>query len=231
MQPAWRSSFARSNRPTIALCLTGAALMALGLALGKAPGASPLIFIGAGQVTLAVLLPRVTRFDVGPSGVGATLAEGDAEFRVVFEAEADRLQRFAYLMCGDNEQARALVEDALGKTRVQQRRLSGEERGSYALRTLLELVENAEERRWLRGPTPARPASRRRRAPPDEEDPAIVSALAELGLPARAVAVLCWHWDLNAEEIAAVVKRPTEEVRKDLSRAREQLRARRRELA
>ena len=206
------------------VCAVAAVLIALGMIGGNESRADTMMWFGLGLLPLGLLMPRLRNFEVGPGGVKATLAEGDEAFKVVFRAEADRLYRFAYFMCGDPDQARELVESALAKTRDQQRCLASEERGAYALRTLLELLETVEERRWLRGPVAVRAASRRRQKVPAAADARIVAALAELDIPARAAFLLRLDWMLTPEEAAHVLGKPPQVVREDIQRARDHVR-------
>jgi DNA-directed RNA polymerase specialized sigma24 family protein len=184
--------------------------------------ASVLILLGAGELAVGLLLPRLTELEVGPGGFKTKLASNDDEFRIVFNAEAPRLERFAKLMCGDAALARELVEEALARTREQQRHVARSGRGALALRTLTELLETAGERTWLRGsPRSSNPSSSGSEA--RDPDSAITNALKQLDFPVRAAFLLRVDWPLRTHEVAEVLDRPVDVVRDDITRARHQL--------
>lgn len=182
--------------------------------------ASALILLGGGELAIGALLPRLSELEIGPGGFRTKLTANDTAFQPVFSAEAPRLERFAKLMCADGELARQLVEEALTRTRERQRGIPRADRPAVALRMLVELLETAEERRWIQG------FGRKRRAPgpPSEGDADILGALAALEYPVRAALVLRVDWPLNVEEVAVIVGRPVDIVRSDIERARELLR-------
>jgi DNA-directed RNA polymerase specialized sigma24 family protein len=208
----------------LALCLLGAVMLAAGF-FYQGPKqdaiASILILLGAGELAIGLLLPRLNELEVGPGGFRTKLAAADNEFRVIFNAEAPRLERFAKLMCGEPSLARELVEEALARTEEQQRHLPRSERGAFALRTLIELLETADERIWLRGPPRARVASAT--TAPRGRETEITSALRELDFPVRAAFLLRVDWPLRTEEVAGVLDRDVDVVREYIARARAQL--------
>jgi DNA-directed RNA polymerase specialized sigma24 family protein len=200
----------------------GGGIFAAGLvAPGHLAGvATTLIVVGAGQMSVSIMLPRLAEFEIGPGGVKTKMATEASGPRRMFEAEADRLNRFAYLMCGDRGQARELVESALMRVRKQARRIPPDERGADTLRTLVELLDTAPERRWLSGMSGR---GVMRDAPAERED-AIVGALGRLDFPARAAFVLRVDWPLPLQEVSTLLGRPADEVRQDIESARDLLR-------
>lgn len=209
----------------VGLCVLGAGMLLVGFLYDgpkKDTVASVLILLGAAELAIGLLLPRLSELEIGPSGFKTKLASSDDEFRVVFNAEAPRLERFAKLVCGDATLARELVEEALVRTREQQRHVARSERGALALRTLTELLETASERTWLRGsPRSSRGPSRGSDA--GDRDSAITDALNQLDFPARVAFLLRVDWPLRTQEVADVLDRDIDAVRDDITRAREQL--------
>jgi DNA-directed RNA polymerase specialized sigma24 family protein len=209
----------------IGLCALGAGMLIAGFLYNgpkKDTIASILILLGAGELAVGLLLPRLSELEIGPSGFKTKLASSDDEFRLVFNAEAPRLERFAKLMCGDAALARELVEEALARTREQQRHVARIERGALALRTLTELLDTAGERTWLRG------SSRSSHPPSNDEDArdadsAIIDALQQLDFAARAAFLLRVDWPLRTDEVAEVLDRDMDTVREDITRARDQI--------
>jgi DNA-directed RNA polymerase specialized sigma24 family protein len=205
--------------------LIGAGLLAAGFLY---PGpkkdviVTVLVLAGAGMLPIGVLLPRLSELEIGPAGFRTKLTDDDTEFRPIFNAEAPRLNRFAKFMCGNASLARELVEEALARTREQQRAIPRADRGVVALRTLIELLETVGERRWLRG----RPgATRRPRGDSESSDPdrAVAEALAGLDFFVRVAFILKVDWPLTTEEVAAILNRPLNAVREDIGQARAQL--------
>jgi DNA-directed RNA polymerase specialized sigma24 family protein len=182
--------------------------------------ASALILLGAGELAVGALLPRLSELEIGPSGFRTKLSAEDGAFRPVFSAEGPRLERFAKLMCADTELAQQLVEEALAKARERQRQIPRSDRPAAALRALVELLETAEERRWIQG----RRRKTRTLGAGNDTDAEILHALAALDYPVRAAFVLRVDWPLGTDEVAAILRRPVDVVRTDIERARGLLR-------
>lgn len=198
----------------------GAAMLLLGFLYdgsNKDTVATILILLGAAELAIAALFSRLRELEVGPGKFRARLEASDEDFRAVFEAEAPRLERFGKLMCGDPELARELAEEALARA-GKERRVTRAERGRVALRTLLDALETAHERKWVRGsgggsaPPPAGPRERE-----------IIDALASLEFSERAAFLLRVDWPLRNDEVAALLGRSVEDVRDDVVRAQERL--------
>jgi DNA-directed RNA polymerase specialized sigma24 family protein len=210
------------DRRSLLLFTVGGAVFGAGLVApgGLAAVATTLIVVGAGQMSVGLLLPRLTEFEIGPGGVKTKMDTETTRPRMLFEAEANRLNRFAYLMCGDRAQAREIVELALRRVNGRQRRIPSDQRGVITLRTLIELLDTASERRWLRGIV-AGPSD-----PQGDQTPAdaIVDALSRLDLETRAAFVLRVDWPLPPEEVALLMGRPEADIRRDIDVARSVLR-------
>jgi DNA-directed RNA polymerase specialized sigma24 family protein len=210
------------DRRSAALCVLGLTMLGSGFlydGANKDVVASALILLGAAELAIGVLLPRLQELEIGPGGFRTKLTAEDTAFRPVVTAEAPRLERFAKLMCGDSGLARELVEEALAMTREQQRRVPKSERSRLALRTLIELVETAAERRWMRG------LGTNSEAPDtSDSDRAVIEALRRVEFEARAAFVLRVDWALGVEDIAGLLDRTADAVREDIERARAELR-------
>lgn len=213
----------REDRRSAILCGIGGAMLAGGLLYpgAQAVTATTLIVLGAAQLAVGVLLPRLTEFEIGPAGLKTKLVPSAPEVAPSLVSEAGRLNRFAHLMCGDAELARELVEDALSTAR--KRRGRGGPRGAAELRALLDLLDTAEERRWLRGETDVGGSGTAERR---SQDPSkrITAALGELPFHERAAFILRVDWSLPVDEIAGLLDRPPDEVRQDIEAARSRLR-------
>jgi DNA-directed RNA polymerase specialized sigma24 family protein len=209
----------------VGLCVLGAVMLIVGFIYDgpkKDTIASVLILLGAAELAIGLLLPRLSELEIGPSGFKTKLASSDDEFRLIFNAEAPRLERFAKLMCGDAALARELVEEALARTREQQHHVARSDRGAFALQTLIDLLETAGERRWLRG-SPRSSWRSSSGSDPGDRDSAIANALNELDFAARAAFLLRVDWPLRTQEVAEVLNRDVNVVRGDITRARDQL--------
>jgi hypothetical protein len=99
--------------------LTLAGFMVLGGALSIAHDTvnTALIVIGSGMFFVAIFLPVLTEFEIGPGGFSAKLRERDDEVRTTLEPHTGDLMRTAELLVGGNPDAgRALLERALVET-------------------------------------------------------------------------------------------------------------------
>src|SRR4051794_15049729 len=90
------------DRRSAALCLLGVAMLAAGFRYDgprKDVIASVLILVGAGELAVGVLLPRLSELEIGPGGFRTKLAPAldDTAVRPAFSAETPRLERFAKL--------------------------------------------------------------------------------------------------------------------------------------
>lgn len=148
--------------------------------------------------------------------------DGFVEFA---NANATRLRRTAYLLCGDWHTAQDLTQTALAKLFVAWDRVSRSDSvTAYAQRTLVNAYL-AQKRQRSSGEAPTE-------NPPDPAvaaaapELAIVlrSALAKLSPKARAVVVLRYWADLSVDDTAAVLGMSSSAVKTQSMRALEQLR-------
>lgn len=118
-----------------------------------------------------------------------------------------RLQRTAYLMCGDWHLADDLAQETLITLYRRWESLDHDiGPAAYAMRVLVHEVRRAAKRAWrsreIMAPAPDRPALTPQGA---EEREVIVKALARLGPRQRAIVVLRYWEDMSVEETARTV--------------------------
>jgi DNA-directed RNA polymerase specialized sigma24 family protein len=223
------------------LLLLGAGLCAAGFVYtGSGSSASTTAIIaGASLAALGILVPKLREVQFGPGGFAAKVGDDDAGIRSagagpvgaarrdrplppeLIECEPDALNRFAHLVSADSRQAREAVEQALATVRVHARRMAAEERAVLTLRTLIELLDTADERRFLRGRL-----ATGRFAPveDDQADNEILQALQALAFYPRVAFVLFGEWGLRPAVIAKLLDQPAEAVELDLKQARDMMR-------
>jgi DNA-directed RNA polymerase specialized sigma24 family protein len=191
----------------------GLILLCVGTILHTAAQATvPLIGAGSAAAAGALLLPRLQSVDIGGMFKGelrsaATLA---ADSSPALRTDEWRLQRFAWLVCGDAHEARDLVEEAMAEARA--RRLPAEQRGSFELRSLVAMLEDIRAHALLRAPAKRR--SREQRGPADVDSVACrptLEALAKLPVRMRIAYLLRCSWLLSADEVAAILGCPVAE--------------------
>jgi DNA-directed RNA polymerase specialized sigma24 family protein len=206
------------DRRSTALCVIGVGLLVAGFFYpgSQSAVATTLVVMGSGEVAVGLLLPRMTELEIGPGGVKTKIAVALEQDATLFEVQPASLTRFAVLMCGDPDQGRELVEEALARGRQHQRRLSQGERGVFVLRTLVDLLDTATERSWLRGETTSVAGSL--------ANDGVAEALRSLEFGVRAAFLLRVDWPLRSEEVASVLGRTVDAVRTDVELARERLR-------
>jgi RNA polymerase sigma-70 factor (sigma-E family) len=136
---------------------------------------------------------------------GRDRAEADREFAEFVSAASPGLLQAAWLLTGEREAARDLVQTALVKTYAAWRRVRADDAYAYTRRVLV----NAHVDRWRRAPWRESPSD----AVPDvpvvrdgtsEVDSrlALTSALARLTRRERAVVVLRYYGDLSEAQVA-----------------------------
>jgi hypothetical protein len=180
------------------------------------------LLIGLGALLVVVgLLPRITELGIGPAGLNIKMATADEAMQVP-GATPEALSRVAHLVCGDRDQAREAVEEALGQ-RGQYGLLSGQQVTAITVRTVIELLETAEERRWLRGGGDGR-AKRTRLSAAEDPAPEILEALKPLRFRERVAYVLRVYLPLPVEKVAKLLDRPVEAVSEDIEVARSRIR-------
>ncbi len=190
------------------------------VAVGAAPAfqqaAAPLIAAGAALAAASLVYPRLQSIDFGSLKIGL---KPDEDVHRSIQADIWRLQRFAWLVCGDAESARDLVEEALADTRLL--KLSPDERGALTLQSLVVLLENARERDWLRPPAEVHetrtPLADNVVAP---DSLPIKEVLAGLPVRSRIAYLLCSSWLLPLDEVVKIVAGSPEEVREAVMQGR-----------
>jgi hypothetical protein len=199
------------------MVLAGAAVPAVSKANG------PLILSGSGAVAASVILPRLKSIDFGGLGKGEFRPDDSATPGV--HADEWMLQRFAWLVCGNAQLARELVEEALADARV--RKLSPAERGMQELRSLAARLENMQARALLRRRSVRR--ERNRRAPADdiadEGCRPTLEALAKLPVRVRVTYLLRCSWLLSVEEVSTILIAEPAEVNEATALAQQALAA------
>ncbi len=151
--------------------------------------------------------------------------ECPAEFTEFAAAEMARLRRTAYLLCGDWHAAEDLTQIALTRTLLAWRRISKQENAhAYAHRTLVNAYLG-QRRTRKSGEIPVEmlpePAGRPGTA---ELRVVMLAALAALPPQARAVVVLRYWEDLSIEQVAAILRCSTGNVKSQSARALRKLR-------
>lgn len=148
----------------------------------------------------------------------------DEDFGDFFQAEGDRLRRFALFLTGDPERAKDLAQEALARVYRHWRRIDRDP-GPYARKIVLNLARNEHRRALLQ--------RRHERTPVDhvadasnavDERQRLTAALATLPPVKRAVVVLRFYEDMSEAQIAAALDRPLGTVKSDLHRALAKLR-------
>jgi RNA polymerase sigma-70 factor (sigma-E family) len=143
-------------------------------------------------------------------------------------ARLPALLRFAYLLCGDRELARDLVQDALTRALVRWNQVARADRPyAYVRRIVTNEYLALRRRRWLRTVPLAGAVLDGRLAPvhrPDarsrlEDRDGLWQKLAALPSQQRAVLVLRYYEDLSDAEISEVLGCRTGTVRSHASRA------------
>jgi DNA-directed RNA polymerase specialized sigma24 family protein len=208
------------------MLLVGSVLVAAGLlSHGRQTAVvTTLLVVGASQISLAILLPRISKFEIGPGGFKTELAAtAEALPTVTLDCKPDKLTRFAYLVSGDRLQARELVEEALVRSRERRHGRSALERDAFTMRLLVDLLDTARERRWLLGKIAARPPDLEASSPA-AADPGVVKALQDLTFPIRVAFLLRADWGLALDDVAKVLQRPVDVVGADVQTARDLLR-------
>jgi DNA-directed RNA polymerase specialized sigma24 family protein len=218
---AWRRLVADPR--TLLLAVLGTILLVLGVVLQVASLGTTLVVLGVAVITLGVLVPTISEAELGASGLKFknVLLSMDETFRPFAVAQKDDLQRFALLMCGDRRQAAALTKRALSKTYTVWGDLPEEQRGFFALCTLVHLAIGTTylhlEAKKAQATDHAAPAR-----PQHEADEAL-NLLSHLSPSSRAAILLRHYQDLGEDEIAAILDRPVDLVRSNIHDAAAQL--------
>jgi RNA polymerase sigma-70 factor (sigma-E family) len=150
------------------------------------------------------------------------------EFTEFAAADMARLRRTAFLLCGDWHAAEDLTQIALTKTLLAWRRIRRQENAhAYAHKSLVNTyLSHRRTRRSGEVPVDRFPESSSARAPGSTAELRIVlmDALAALPPQARAVVVLRYWEDLSIDQVAAILRCSTGNVKSQSARALEKLR-------
>ncbi len=205
----------------------GALMVLVGCGPATAEATAPLIAAGAALAAAALVFPRLRSIDFG--GIVKAEIDSDESAHSSLRIDVWRLQRFAWLVCGNAAEARELVEEALAETKIARRH--GSDRGVYALRTLVALLENAREHALLRAPAPRSGRARRGEPSDASEDFATldcrptVEALAALPVRVRLVYLLRCSWQLPVEEVVKIFSSSPDDVLAAVAQGRRALEA------
>ena len=147
------------------------------------------------------------------------------EFTEFAAAEMARLRRTAYLLCGDWHAAEDLTQIALTRTLLAWRRISRRENAhAYAHRTLVNAYLG-QRRTRKSGEIPVEMLPEHVGQPGTAElRMVMLAALAALPPQARAVVVLRYWEDLSIEQVAAILRCSTGNVKSQSARALQKLR-------
>jgi DNA-directed RNA polymerase specialized sigma24 family protein len=196
-------------------------LLLIALALGTPRLASSvvvaLVVLGVSVAFVGATFQRIQELEIGPGGIKAKLKAIDAFAPILVDLDPDAVTRFAHLACGDGAQARELVEKALAKSAERRRQLPRDERDTYTLRRLIDLLDSAADRRWLHerepaiaGPAVSGPASLK-----------VIEALREVAFFPRVCFLLRTELDLLPREVSAVLECSLEQVTTSIDEVRD----------
>jgi DNA-directed RNA polymerase specialized sigma24 family protein len=200
----------------------GVLMVALGTAGPVKEAVAPLIGAGAALTAAGLIFPKLRSVDFG--GIFKAELSSDEDQRPAVRTDVWKLQRFAWLVCGDATNARDLVEDALAETRAA--RLPSGARSAYTLQTLVGLLENVREHAWLRSPSANhRPHTQLAAEVVSEDCRPTMEALAELPVQVRIAYLLNCSWRLPVEEVVKVLGCSASDVSEAIAQGRGALNA------
>jgi hypothetical protein len=185
--------------------------------------ATAMVVMGVGTLFTAILLPKLSEFQLGPGGFRTKLNAQDAPSVAPLDTDPETLSRFATLVSGDPILARSLVEEALVWTKRNHLGVNGRAHAVFTVQTLLQLLEASPARQWLRGGAKRRLTKDRDDHSTGELDPEIRAALSGLSFSSRAVFVMKTEWLLSLQDMATLMEKPISDVQADLSHAYEAL--------
>lgn len=189
------------------LLALGIGMIVAGVAIpgSQAGTVSLLIILGAGVAVAGVLSNRFSQLEIGPQGIKVTQEDGAPMPVPWLAAEADGLSEIAQIVLGDPVLAGKVVEDAISRVRQHRKDIPRSRLDLATIRTLIALLERAENKRWLSG------------SKLNAQDK-IAMALLELPLSARVAFAL--SVEFPAIEVAGLVERPEDDVLRDIEAAR-----------
>lgn len=184
-----------------------------------------LIAAGSAAAAAALILPRLQNIDFGGVLKGELKSADSAPESAGSGVLTDewRLQRFAWLVCGDAQEARNLVEEALAEARA--RKLPAGKRGAFELASLVAMLENMQARALLRAPRVKQGSrvSRPAEAVEAVECRPTLEALAKLPVRARIAYLLRCSWLLPIGEVAEILGCPAAEADAAVTEGRQAL--------
>jgi DNA-directed RNA polymerase specialized sigma24 family protein len=208
----------------------GVFVLGAGLFVFSASGALPstleatLLVVGVGLVAVALLLGEVKSIDFAGVFKGEFVTD-DSQRATGVHTDEWKLRRFAWLVCGDADEARELVEEALAEARV--RKVPAGERGMQELRSLAAMLENTRAHALLRR-KPARPQRSGHDGADqlvDDQSRVTLEALGKLPVRVRVTYLLRCSWLLSVQEVGAIIAAEPADVNSATEQAREALAA------
>jgi RNA polymerase sigma-70 factor (sigma-E family) len=145
----------------------------------------------------------------------------DSEFTAFFDAEGERLQRFAAFMCGDPDLAADLAQEALMRTYRAWRSIRKKEPGPFARRVVVNALRDKQRRDRVRRlrPIATLPLVDHVDASAALDWMVVSDLLRTLPTMRRAVVLLRFYEDMSEQQIADALDRPLGTVKSDLHRA------------
>jgi hypothetical protein len=185
--------------------LFGLLLVVVALAPLEIPSTAvtSLVLLGVAITFIAVASPWIQELEIDFAGLKTRLDLNGEDPAVLVGADTKALNQFAHLACGDPLLARELVEKALSKTT----RHRAKDRNIQTMRRLIDLMESAADRRWLRGEAGG--------ASLDQSGPESRQVISDLQLVAffpRICFLLHAELELTPSEVALVVEQSVDEV-------------------
>jgi DNA-directed RNA polymerase specialized sigma24 family protein len=190
------------------LLLVTVALAPLGL---PSSAVTTLVLLGVAMAFLAVASPWVREFEIDFAGLKTRLDLGDGDSKVLTGADLNALNQFAHLACGDRLLAREVVEKALAKSALHR----AKDRNVHTVRRMIDLMDSAADRRWLRGEPQQASAD-----PSGPESRQVIADLQLVALFPRICFLLHAELELTPAEVAFVVERSAGEVEQAIALAR-----------
>jgi RNA polymerase sigma-70 factor (sigma-E family) len=149
---------------------------------------------------------------------------GDLEFEGYFAANAQRLRRLAYAMCGDWHLAEDIVQATFVRLYKQWRRVRRETADAYARRILTNVFLSGIPKRRREEVIPSPPDAAAPEGRSTEERLDLAAALAKLSPKQRAMVVLRFMEDLPIAEVASLMGVAEGTVKSQTARGLEALR-------
>lgn len=131
----WEINPREFTLPVVAL-----AMVAYGAVSKSGSAGVTLIVVGAGMFFIALLLPTLTEFKIGPSGFSGKLRERDREVQATIEPESASLLQTAIGLAGSPEAGRELLDRALVETYLRWQQAKREGPADAVRRRLGDLV-------------------------------------------------------------------------------------------